>query len=298
MGHPQPFDLRYIGVGNEQWGNEYIIRLEPFVNAIRSTYPEIKIIGSSGPTPDGERFDMLWGEMTRLNADLVDEHFYRPEEWFISSASRYDNYPRTGPKVFAGEYACHGKGKKFNHFNAALFEAAFMTGLERNADIVRMATYAPLLAHVEGWQWRPDMIWFDNLRSVKSSSYYVQKLYSDNKGTHTLDLTVNGKNATGENGLYASAVYDEKTGDYIVKAVNIGDESIELRLKVKGLKNLIPNSVSVTTLHADINEENTLDQPFLIKPEVKYSDVKNAKDWTTTLQAKTFAIYRFSRNNK
>lgn len=123
MGHPQPFDLRYIGVGNEQWGNEYIIRLEPFVNAIRSTYPEIKIIGSSGPTPDGERFDMLWGEMTRLNADLVDEHFYRPEEWFISSASRYDNYPRTGPKVFAGEYACHGKGKKFNHFNAALFEA-------------------------------------------------------------------------------------------------------------------------------------------------------------------------------
>lgn len=298
MAHPKPFGLHYIGIGNEQWGNEYISRLEPFIDSIRSAHPEIKIIGSAGPSPEGERFDMLWNEMNRLDIDLVDEHFYRPEEWFKSSASRYDNYPRTGPKVFAGEYACHGKGKKFNHFNAALLEAAFMTGLERNADIVRMATYAPLLAHVEGWQWRPDMIWFDNLRSVKSSSYYVQKLYSDNKGTHTLDLTVNGKNAIGENGLYASAVYDEKTGDYIVKAVNIGDESIELRLKVKGLKNLIPNSVSVTTLHADINEENTLDQPFLIKPEVKYSDVKNARDWATTLQAKTFAIYRFTRNNK
>ncbi len=115
------------------------------------------------PSPDGDKFDYLWPEMRRLDVDLVDEHYYCNEEWFRNSATRYDNYPRRGPKVFAGEYACHGKGRKYNHYNTALLEAAFMTGLERNADVVQMATYAPLLAHKEGWQWRPDMIWFDNM---------------------------------------------------------------------------------------------------------------------------------------
>ena len=146
--------------------------------------------------------------MKRLKADLVDEHFYRPESWFLAQGARYDNYDRKGPKVFAGEYACHGKGKKWNHYHAALLEAAFMTGLERNADIVHMATYAPLFAHVEGWQWRPDMIWFDNLNSVRTTSYYVQQLYAQNKGTNVLPLTMNKKNVTGaegQNGLFASA---------------------------------------------------------------------------------------------
>ena len=166
MGHPAPFNLKLIGIGNEQWGKEYPEHLVPFVKAIRKKYPDIKIVGSSGPDSEGEQFDYLWPEMKSLKADLVDEHFYRPEAWFLSQGARYDNYDRKGPKVFAGEYACHGKGKKWNHFHASLLEAAFMTGLERNADIVHMATYAPLFAHVEGWQWRPDMIWFDNLNSV------------------------------------------------------------------------------------------------------------------------------------
>ncbi len=177
MGHPAPFNLKFIGIGNEQWGSEYPEHLEPFVKAIREAYPDIKIVGSSGPDSEGKQFDYLWPEMKRLKADLVDEHFYRPESWFLSQGARYDGYDRKGPKVFAGEYACHGKGKKWNHFHASLLEAAFMTGLERNADIVHMATYAPLFAHVEGWQWRPDLIWYDNLRSVRSVSYYVQQLY-------------------------------------------------------------------------------------------------------------------------
>lgn len=298
MGHPAPFGLQYIGIGNEQWGDEFIVRLEQFVKAIRKQYPDIKIVGSSGPYPDGKDFDMLWGEMTRLGADLVDEHFYRPESWFLSSADRYDSYSRKGPKVFAGEYACHGHGKKRNHFNAALLEAAFMTGLERNADIVEMATYAPLFAHVEGWQWRPDMIWYDNLRSVKTSSYHVQKLYSDNKGTHTARLTVDGKPATGEdNGLYMSAVKDETDGSYIVKAVNVTDSPIAIDMKVKGLKKgKMPDTVTVTTLHADTDAENTLDRPDTVSPAVKRLAVDNAADWTTELPAKTFAIYRFSNN--
>ena len=146
MGHPAPFNLKFIGIGNEQWGKEYPEHLEPFVKAIRKKYPDIKIVGSSGPDSEGEQFDYLWPEMKRLKADLVDEHFYRPEAWFLSQGARYDNYDRKGPKVFAGEYACHGKGKKWNHFHASLLEAAFMTGLERNADVVHMATYAPLFA--------------------------------------------------------------------------------------------------------------------------------------------------------
>ena len=174
--------------------------LEPFIKAIRKVHPEIKIVGSSGPNSEGKDFDYLWPEMKRLKADLVDEHFYRPESWFLAQGARYDNYDRKGPKVFAGEYACHGKGKKWNHFNAALLEAAFMTGLERNADIVHMATYAPLFAHVEGWQWRPDMIWFDNLNSVRTVSYYVQQLYAQNKGTNVLPLTMNKKSVTGAEG--------------------------------------------------------------------------------------------------
>ena len=116
---------------------------------------------------------------------------------FWLKAPRYDNYDRKGPKVFAGEYACHGKGKKWNHYHAALLEAAFMTGLERNADIVHMATYAPLFAHVEGWQWRPDMIWFDNLNSVRTTSYYVQQLYAQNKRNKCASLTMNKKKCNG-----------------------------------------------------------------------------------------------------
>ena len=239
MGHPAPFNLKYLGIGNEQWGKEYPERLEPFIKALRKAYPEIMIVGSSGPNSEGKEFDYLWPEMKRLKADLVDEHFYRPESWFLSQGARYDNYDRKGPKVFAGEYACHGKGKKWNHFHAALLEAAFMTGLERNADIVHMATYAPLFAHVEGWQWRPDMIWFDNLNSVRTVSYYVQQLYAQNKGTNVLPLTMNKKPVTGaegQNGLFASAVYDKDKNELIVKVANTSDKTQPVSLTFEGLK--------------------------------------------------------------
>ena len=231
MGHPEPFGLKFIGIGNEQWGPEYPARLEPFVKALRAAYPEIKIVGSAGPYSGGEMFDYLWPEMRRLGADLVDEHFYAPETFFLSQAARYDNYDRNGPKVFAGEYACHGDGRKYNHFHASLLEAAFMTGLERNADLVHMATYAPLFAHVEGWQWRPDLIWFDNLRTMRTASWHVQQLYGQYKGQNVLTLTMNGvpvTGAEGQDGLFASAVKD---GEKVyVKVINTSEEprSVEL----------------------------------------------------------------------
>ena len=161
--------------------------------------------------------------MKALRADLVDEHYYRDEEWFLTHGMRYDSYDRKGPKVFAGEYACHGKGKKWNHYEAAILEAAFMTGFERNADIVHMTTPAPLFAHVDGWQWRPDQIWFDQTQMFCTVSYYVQQMYATNTGTHVLPLTMNKRpvaNLEGQNGLFASAAFDKNTGEVIVKVAN------------------------------------------------------------------------------
>ena len=306
MGHPAPFNMKFIGIGNEQWGPEYPEHLAPFVAAIRKAYPDIKIVGSSGPDSEGEQFDYLWPEMKRLGADLVDEHFYRNEDWFLNQGNRYDNYDRKGPKVFAGEYACHGKGKKWNHFNAALLESAFMTNLERNADVVHMATYAPLFAHLEGWQWRPDMIWFDNSDSFRTASYYVQQLYAANKGTNVLPLTMAGKPVAGnadQNGLFASAVIDKNTGDYIVKVANTSDSAQNLTINFNGLKKKGSKIVSatVTTLSSENPDaDNSLENPGLIVPvtkDVPQSQIgevnKGTQQFNTVLAPKTFNVYKF-----
>lgn len=296
MGHPEPFNMKFIGIGNEQWGPEYPERLAPFIEAIRKAYPDIKIIGSSGPDSEGKQFDYLWPEMVRLKADLVDEHFYRPESWFLAQGNRYDNYDRKGPKVFAGEYACHGKGKKWNHFNAALLEAAFMTNLERNADIVHMATYAPLFAHVEGWQWRPDMIWFDNHSSVKTCSYYVQQLYSHNMGTNTATLTMNKKPVAGnadQNGLFASAVYDANDGSYIIKVANVGKEAQDVVVNFKGLKKGKKLSkCTLTSLHSDNPEaDNTVNDTDVVLPKTENIAV-SGQALNVKVPAATFCVYR------
>lgn len=295
MGHPKPFNLKFIGIGNEQWGSEYPERLEPFMTAIRKAYPAIKVIGSSGPGSEGKDFEYLWPEMKRLKADLVDEHFYRPESWFLSQGARYDNYDRKGPKVFAGEYACHGKGKKWNHFHAALLEAAFMTGLERNADIVQMATYAPLFAHVEGWQWRPDLIWFDNLSSVRTCSYYVQQLYAQNKGTNVLSLTMGKKPVTGaegQNGLFASAVYDKDRNEIIVKIANTSDNAQSLSLKFDGLKKKesLTGGRCISFSSSNLDADNTVENPNQIIPVEKPVSM-NGQTLETEIGAHTFMVY-------
>ncbi len=295
MGHPAPFNLKFIGIGNEQWGKEYPEHLEPFVKAIRKAYPDIRIVGSSGPDSEGKQFDFLWPEMKRLKADLVDEHFYRPETWFLSQGARYDNYDRKGPKVFAGEYACHGKGKKWNHFHASLLEAAFMTGLERNADIVHMATYAPLFAHVEGWQWRPDMIWFDNLNSVRTVSYYVQQLFATHKGTNVLSLTMDKKPVTGaegQNGLFASAVCDKDKKEIIVKVANTSDKAQPLSLKFNGLKKkeVLSGARCIKLSSSAMDKDNTIENPTAIVPQETSLSVEG-QVLNVDLEPATFAVY-------
>ena len=265
MGHPEPFNMKQIGVGNEQWGELYPPRLEKFIKAIRAKYPKMKICGTSGPSADGKDFDYGWKEMKRLKLDLVDEHYYKPPQWFFDNAGRYDSYDRKGPKVFAGEYAAHGKGE-FNNWEAALSEAAFMTGLERNADVVYQATYAPLFAHVEGWQWKPDLIWFDNLKTVRSANWYVQMLYGVYKGTHVIGLTENGKAVEGADGLYASAVYDKNAGAYYVKIANALTTEQQVSLQFKGMKQLSKAETILLTARND-KAENTLANDKAIVPQ-------------------------------
>lgn len=297
MGHPAPFNLKFLAVGNEQWDDLYYERLRPFVKAIKAKYPNIKLIGTSGPDSEGEMFEKGWKAMKELKADLVDEHFYRDEHWFLSHGLRYEGYDRKGPKVFAGEYACHGKGKKWNHFETSLYEAAFMTDLERNADVVDMATYAPLFAHVDGWQWRPDMIWYDNTRMFKSVSYYVQQMYACNKGTNVLPLTMNGKSVAGQegqDGLFASAVVDKKKGEIIVKVANTSDNTQDVTLNLNGLKG--SRSATATTLQSDnMDAENTLDNPNLIRPVETTATCVSKKNMTVLndkLPAKSFRMYK------
>ena len=309
MGHPAPFNLKFLGVGNEQWdydeahggyGPVFTERLKKFNAALRAKYPTLKLIGTTGPNSEGWDFDLLQPRMKELKVDLYDEHYYRNEAWFLSHGLRYDTYDRKGPRVFAGEYACHGDGKKWNHFETSLYEAAHMTGIERNADIVHMATYAPLFAHVEGWQWRPDAIWFDNLRSFKSVSYYVQQLYAMNKGTNVLSLTMNGKPVAGQegqDGLFASSVFDKATGEVIVKVVNTSDTPQPLSIQLNGMKGVRKAEI-ITLTHDGMDDENSLDNPEKIIPVEATCQVDAGKKASLLLDdipAKTFRIYKIKK---
>lgn len=292
MGHPAPFNLKMLAVGNEQWGKQYPERLEVFIKAIRAKYPKMLIVGTAGPSAAGKDFDYLWPEMKRLGADLVDEHYYMAPDWFFSNATRYDNYDRKGPKVFAGEYASHDHSTgKANNFLAALSEAAFMTGLERNADVVRLATYAPLFAHVDAWQWNPDLIWFDNLRMMRTPNYYVQQMYGMNSGTDVVPLTMNGKAVTGQDSLYASSVTDARTGELIIKLVNAGTKAADVKINVNGLKKRALVSGSCTYLQSDcLRTVNTLDRESIV-PRVRPVQ-PDAGSLSLQLAPQSFGVYR------
>ncbi|QMU31677.1 carbohydrate binding domain-containing protein [Adhaeribacter radiodurans] len=281
MGHPAPFNLKMMGVGNENWGEQYIDRLKIFTQAIKAKYPNIQLVNSSGTDPNGERFDYLNGELRKMNADIIDEHYYRAPQWFLDNAKRYDNYDRKGPKIFAGEYAAQSVAiaspDNKNNWQCALSEAAFMTGLERNADVVAMASYAPLFAHAEGWQWTPDMIWVDNLKSYGTPNYQVQKLFSTNKGTNVVPLLLNNETVTGQEGYYASAVLDKNKKEIILKVVNASDKTQDTDFVIDGL-NKVAAKGTVTVLRSDqLDQVNSFENPTAISPVVKDITVKNKK---------------------
>jgi len=281
LGHPEPFNLKYLGIGNEQWGPQYIERYKLFEQKIKEKYPEIKLIAAAGPYPDGERFEYLWSELKKLNADLIDEHYYKNPEWFFNNSTRYDNYDRKGPKVFAGEYACHTKEDKVpesrNNWLSALAEAAFMTGLERNADVVHMCSYAPLFAHVEAWQWRPDLIWFDNLNVVATPNYYVQKLFSNHKGTHVVPALIDKKPVSGNDSIYISATIDKDTKELYIKIVNANSKSVKMNISLKGIILATKEMTHIVLSSTDLYAYNSITKPNVIIPKEKIVKISENK---------------------
>ncbi|MEU1321197.1 alpha-L-arabinofuranosidase C-terminal domain-containing protein [Streptomyces tibetensis] len=213
MGHPKPFRLTHIEVGNEEnLPKEFFARFQQFRAAIEAKYPDITVISNSGPDDAGSTFDTAWQLNRDAKVDMVDEHYYNSPNWFLQNNDRYDSYDRNGPKVFLGEYASQG-----NAWKNGLSEAAFMTGLERNADVVKLASYAPLLANEDYVQWRPDLIWFNNRASWNSANYEVQKLFMNNVGdrvvpseaTGTPDVSGPITGAVGLSTWATSAAYDD-----------------------------------------------------------------------------------------
>lgn len=280
LGHAKPFNLTMIGVGNEQWGYQYIERFKIFQAAIKAKYPDIKIVSGTGPFPDGPHFDYAKSELKKLNAELVDEHYYKDAKWFRDNATRYDNYDRNSPKVFAGEYAAQSVAaaspNNKNNWETAFSEAAFMTGLERNADVVRLTSYAPLLAHAEAWQWTPDLIWFNNLESYGSANYYVQRLFSNNKGTHGLGITYKGAAVTGQENIFAVASKDANTKELIIKLVNTDAKAQPININISGAV-AVGGGKRISLANSKLDDINSFESPKNIYPTEKTFSAKGDK---------------------
>jgi alpha-N-arabinofuranosidase len=284
MGHPKPFNLKYIGVGNEQWGPDYIERYKVFEKALKAKYPKIIIVSGSGPFPEGDYFEYGMQELKKLNAEIVDEHYYKSPKWFRENATRYDSYDRKGPKIFAGEYAAQSVAiaspDNRNNWECAFSEAAFMTGLERNAEVVNLTSYAPLMAHEEAWQWTPDLLWFNNLEAYGSANYYVQKLFATNRGTDLIAITKDGKPVTGQDNLFASAVKDVNSKEVIVKIVNTSATAQEVNVDLKGTK-LQTKGTIITLTSPNLQDENSFANPKKISPIESEFKMKGNKAETT-----------------
>lgn len=279
MGHPLPFHLKMMGIGNENWGPQYLERLKIFTKAIKDKYPAIKLVNSSGTDPDGERFDYLNTELRKMNADLIDEHYYRKPDWFLQNARRYDNYPRNVSKIFAGEYAAQSDKTvsvdNKNNWLSALSEAAFMTGLERNADVVSMASYAPLFANADGWQWTPDLIWVNNLNIYGTPDYYVQKLFSLNKGTQVVPVLQDDAVIAGQDSLYVTACVDKPNNELIVKLVNVSAKQVSRIINIEGIKKTGNHKGTIIELkNENLNAVNSFDQSLQVNPVDKEISIK------------------------
>jgi alpha-L-arabinofuranosidase len=271
MGHPRPFRLKFLGVGNEQWLQPYFDRYAAFARVLKAKHPEIRLVASAGPGPDDDKFQFAWPRLRELKADIVDEHCYARPDWFLNNSGRYDRYDRNGPKVFMGEYAAQSDKTvsvlNRNNWECALAEAAYMTGLERNAGVVVMSSYAPLFGHEEGWQWRPNLIWCDNLRSYGTPNYYVQQLFSRNRGDRVLPVQLSGDLPTEQQQprFYTTAARGEGKSEVILKVVNATAHPRGANVELKGAGKVAPKALA-TVLAASLADENTLAEPRKVAP--------------------------------
>jgi alpha-N-arabinofuranosidase len=265
-GHPAPFKLEYVGIGNEdKITPEFEERFRMIFNAVKEKHPEITVIGTVGPGQDGDDFTKGWKLADDIKIPVVDEHYYISPEWFISNQHRYDSYNRNSSQVYIGEYASWG-----NKMHNAISEAAYMISLERNGDIVKMASYAPLLAKKGFTQWKTDLIYFDNVRICLTANYHVQKMFSANQGDVYFNnvISKNEKDTT----LAASCITDSKTGDIILKMVNAGNNSCVFRINLAGFK--ITPDAEMTLLTGNAEAENTFETPNSVVPKISSFKVK------------------------
>jgi alpha-N-arabinofuranosidase len=258
-GHPGSFNLEYIGIGNEdKMTPEFEERFKMIYSAVRAKHPEITVIGTVGPFAEGEDFNKGWKLADELQLSVVDEHYYSQPKWFMANQYRYDKYKRNTTGVYLGEYASWG-----NKMRNAITEAAYMTSLERNGDVVKMASYAPTLAKKGFTQWNTDMIFFDNVRICPTVNFYVQKMFMTNQGDTYFNNVISKdvKDST----LAASCVYDSKTSDIIIKMVNTGNESKAMKINLSNFKNIVPDAEK-TVLTGNADAENTFENPNGIVP--------------------------------
>ncbi|MBQ7876383.1 MAG: carbohydrate binding domain-containing protein [Clostridia bacterium] len=287
MGHPEPFNLVYLGIGNEQWEENYFERYEAFQKVIAPLYPDIKLITSSGPFAQGKEFDAAYKWLDGKGQDFayaVDEHYYVKSEWMFDNANRYDKYSRDGIKVFAGEYACHigDEQPKPNNLEAAIAEGAMMTGFERNADVVVLASYAPLFARENYTQWRPDMIFVNNHEIMLTPSYHVQAMYGNNLPDYTLLFE-----REEDNDVYISAGYSEKHG-YILKVANrSGKKDVVLSLP-EGVDTI--EEINLTS--ENLSDVNTMQDKNRVAPKSLTRPVGGSREVNLTVPPISFNVYK------
>lgn len=262
-GHPAPFKLEYLGVGNEdKMTAEFTERFKMIYDAVQKKYPKIIVIGTVGPDPSGVEYDLGWKLANELSIPIVDEHYYQKPEWFLNNNARYDNFNRSKSKVYIGEYASWG-----NALSNALAEASYMTSMERNGDVVHMASYAPLLAKVGHESWNPNLIYFTNTKASPTVNYYVQKLFSNNQGDHYFANVISFLNSKDiKDAAHASScVQDSKTGDIILKIVNDGPLSVKIQASLSQFGS-INKQAQLTVLSGKPDAKNSIENPNSIIP--------------------------------
>lgn len=288
-GHPKPFNLKFIGIGNEDLITDiFEERFTMIFNAVKEKYPEITVIGTVGPFYEGTDYEEGWELASKLNIPVVDEHYYVAPGWLIHNQDYYDRYDRNKAKVYLGEYAAHLPGRP-NNVETALAEALYLTSVERNGDVVAMTSYAPLLAKDNHTQWNPDLIYFNNEEVRPTPGYYTQQMYGQNAGTEylTSNVSLNNNQDAVKKRVGVSVVKDETTGDYIVKLVNLLPVEVASQVKLDGAA-LVNPSATKTILTGDTKDKAA-------KSVTSGFDVKG-NDFSYTMPAYSFTVIRIHQN--
>lgn len=282
-GHPAPFNLKYLGVGNEDLITDiFEERFTMIYNAVREKHPEITVIGTVGPFYRGTDYEEGWDLARKLDLQIVDEHYYQPPGWFINNQDYYDKYDRNGPKVYLGEYAAHLPGRPMN-METALSEALYLTAVERNGDIVRMTSFAPLLAKENHTQWNPDLIYFNNTEVKPTVDYYVQQLFGRHAGNRYIPSQVNLSNAdeSVRERVGISVVRDDVRGDLILKLVNLLPVDVEANIDLSAYS--LAEEGTLIVLEGQPVEED-------VRPVEKTIGLSEALDYR--LPAYSFSVIR------